>query len=93
MGSRSRWVRERLSAEDRDAVSVGLERVAVMRSDPVSPPALLRDPDDKYLPVLALDADAEAIVSGDRDLLDHAGLKPEAITPREACRRVGLLLE
>ena len=92
-GFQSSYFRERLSAEDRDAVLVGLERVVVMRSDPVSPPALLRDPDDDYLPVLALDADAEAIVSGDRDLLDHAGLKPEAITPREACRRVGLRLE
>ena len=89
-GFQSSYFRKRLSAEDRDAVLVGLERVALMHSDPVSPPALLRDPDDDYLPALALDADADAIVSGDRDLLDHAELKPEAITPREACRRIGI---
>ena len=84
---------ERLPAEDREAVLTGLERIALTRDDPVSPPAVLRDPDDDYLPALALDADAQAIVTGDRDLLDHPGLKPEAITPREACRRVGLPLE
>jgi uncharacterized protein len=84
---------ERLSAEDREAVLTGLERIALTRDDPVSPPAVLRDPDDDYLPALALDANAQAIVTGDRDLLDHPDLKPEAITPREACRRLGLPLE
>lgn len=89
-GLESSYFRARLSVEDRDAVLVGLERVVIMRADPVSPPALLRDPDDDYLPALAIDAGAEAIVSGDRDLLDHAGLTPDAITPREACLRVGI---
>jgi predicted nucleic acid-binding protein len=64
-----------------------------MRDDPDPPPAVLRDPADDYLPALALDANADAIVTGDRDLLDHTGLMPEAITPREACRRLGLLLD
>ena len=37
---------------------------------------MLRDPDDDYLSALALDANADAIVTGDRDLLDHADLVP-----------------
>ena len=41
--------------------------------------ALLRDPDDDYLVALAREARAEAIVTGDRDLLDYIGLEPEAI--------------
>ncbi|MGH2984931.1 MAG: putative toxin-antitoxin system toxin component, PIN family [Solirubrobacterales bacterium] len=84
------YFRERLPADDREAVLTGLKRIAVMRDDPASPPSVLRDPDDNYLPALALDASAEAIVTGDRDLLDHVGLEPDAITPREACRRLGL---
>jgi len=87
------YFRERLPAEEREAVLAGLERIAVILDDPESPAAVLRDPEDDYLPALALDADADAIVTGDRDLLDHAGLEPEAITPREACRRLGLPLE
>ncbi len=63
---------------------------ALMRADPVAPPRLLRDPDDDYLVELARSAGAEAIVTGDRDLLDQAGLMPPAITPREACERFGL---
>ncbi len=91
-GFEGSYFRDRLSAEDREAVLTGLERIALMRADPASAPAVLRDPDDDYLVALAIDADAEAIVTGDHDLLDHTGLKPEAITPREACRRVGLSL-
>jgi hypothetical protein len=38
------------------------------------------------------EAGAEAIVSGDKDLLDHAGeLEPKAINAREACELLGLL--
>ncbi|CAN5441177.1 hypothetical protein BH20ACT15_BH20ACT15_00550 [soil metagenome] len=92
-GLESSYFRERLPAEDREAVLTGLERIALMRDDPVSPLAVLRDPDDDYLLALADDASAEAIVTGDRDLLDHPGLKPEAITAREACRRLALPLD
>lgn len=75
------YFRVRLPADNREAVLAGLERIALMRDDPVLPPAVLRDPDDDDLLPLARDASAEAIVTGDRDLLDHAGLEPEAITP------------
>ena len=66
MGS---YFRDRLSAEDREAVLTGLQRIALMRSDQASPPAVLRDSEDDYLMALALDANAEAIVTGDCDLL------------------------
>jgi predicted nucleic acid-binding protein len=52
---------------------------------------VLRDPKDDYLVALAVAGRAEAIVTGDRDLLDHDGLVPPAITPRDACERFGLL--
>ena len=92
-GLESSYFRERLPAEDREVVLTALERIALMRPDPASPPAVLRDPNDDYLVALAIDAEAEAIVTGDRDLLDHPGLEPGAIAPREACRRVGLPLD
>lgn len=34
---------------------------------------------------------AEAIVSGDKDLLDRPGLEPPAIDARGACKLLGLL--
>lgn len=37
----------------------------------------VRDPGDDYLVALARAAGAEAIVTGDRDLLDHEGLVPQ----------------
>lgn len=65
-----------------------LQRVAVMRDDPVDPEPVLRDPSDDYLLVLAQAGEAEAIVTGDKDLLDHADLRPPAIRAREAVDRL-----
>ena len=50
-----------------------IERVAVMLDDPVDPEPVLRDSSDDYLLALAQASKAEAIVTGDKDLLDHAG--------------------
>lgn len=58
--------------------------------DPERPRAVLRDPEDDYLVALAGISGSVAIVSGDRDLLDHAGLVPPALTAREACALLGL---
>jgi hypothetical protein len=44
-----------------------------------------------YLVALAREAGADTIVSGDKDLLDHAGLEPPALSAREACELVGLI--
>lgn len=65
-----------------------LQRVAVMRDDPVDPKPVLRDPSDDYLLALAQAGEAEAIVTGDKDLLDHADLSPPAIRAREAVDRL-----
>ena len=62
----------------------------VQLRDPGDPPSILRDPDDDYLVALALTAGARAIVTGDRDLLDHPGLNPPALTARAACDLLGL---
>ena len=73
--------------EAAQAVSA-IERIAVMLDDPVDPEPVLRDSSDDYLLALARSAKAEAIVTGDKDLLDHAGLQPPAISAREATGRL-----
>lgn len=66
-----------------------LRREALTAADPAEPPAIrCADPDDDYLIALAHSRGA-AIVSGDRHLLDLAGVIP-VFTPSEflaACSR------
>jgi predicted nucleic acid-binding protein len=61
--------------------------VAEVLPDPSFAGALTRDPDDDYLVALALEAGCDAIVSGDRHLLDFAG-PPAVWTPRELLERL-----
>lgn len=77
-------------AED-DIERVVLTRARVQLRDPRNPPPIIRDPADDYLVALALTARARAIVTGDKDLLDHPGLHPPALTVRAACELLGLL--
>jgi uncharacterized protein len=65
--------------------------LAVMFADPTDVESVLRDSDDDYLLALASTSGAEAIITGDKDLLDHAGLRPPAIEARAACERIGLI--
>jgi putative PIN family toxin of toxin-antitoxin system len=74
-----------------DDIVTGITEAATVLEDPRDIEAVLRDPEDDYLLALARQADAEAIVTGDRDLLDHTDLDPPAISPREACELMGLL--
>lgn len=74
-------------AEAEQAVAA-LRRVAVMRDDPVDPEPVLRDPGDDYLLALAQAGEADAIVTGDKDLLHHADLRPPAIRARETVDRL-----
>jgi putative PIN family toxin of toxin-antitoxin system len=69
----------------------GIVEAGTVLADPTDALALLRDPDDDYLVALARGAGAEAIVSGDKDLLDHPGLEPPAMNARDACKLLGLL--
>lgn len=81
---------KRVTPEERHRFDVTLRIVCELLPDPSAPPQVLRDAKDDYLVALALAGRADAIVTGDRDLLDHDGLVPPAITPREACERFGL---
>jgi hypothetical protein len=80
----------RVTDAGRTAFIEVLRAATDVRSDPVMEQSVLRDPADDYLVALARDAAAEAIVTGDKDLLEHPGLVPPAMTPREACERFGL---
>ena len=76
---------------DGPAIFCGLvRRWATMLPDPTAPAAVLRDSGDDYLVALARSARVAAIVTGDRDLLDHKGLHPPAIAVRSACERFNL---
>jgi len=89
-GLEGRYFRDRVSAEERTLITAMVRGIATVLPDPVDPPAILRDPADDYLVALARAAQADAIVSGDRDLLDHEGLTPPAITTQAACHNLGL---
>jgi putative PIN family toxin of toxin-antitoxin system len=89
-GLGSRYFRDRLSAEEGTAFLEMLRALAVVMPDPVHPPPVLRDRADDYLVALAKAAGAEAIVSGDRGLLDHEGLEPPALSAKRACARFGV---
>jgi putative PIN family toxin of toxin-antitoxin system len=73
-----------------EAISI-IRDAGTMLDDPVDPPAVLRDPTDDYLVMLARQAGAEAIVTSDLDLLDHASLSPPAVDPRTACKLLALI--
>ena len=65
-----------------------VRRHATVADDPADRPALTRDPEDDYLVALARDAQVDALVSGDLDLVE-AGLKAPAVwTPRELVKRL-----
>ncbi|MBS1881079.1 MAG: putative toxin-antitoxin system toxin component, PIN family [Actinobacteria bacterium] len=88
---RKPYFRNRVEKAAADEVLAMLATAALMLDDPGGIEPVLRDPDDDYLLALAKEAGAEAIVTGDKDLLDHAGeLEPKAINAREACRMMGL---
>ncbi len=82
---------ERFSSDELAEIVANVEEVAIQYDDPKEIKELLRDPDDDYLVALAGESEADAIVTGDRDLLDHPGLKPTAIDARTACGLLGLV--
>jgi predicted nucleic acid-binding protein len=68
-----------------------IREAGTLLDDPVNPPSVLRDPEDDYLVALARVSGVEAIVTGDRDLLDHGSLRPPAIDARAACKLLALV--
>lgn len=87
---RKPYFRDRVPAAEARLAVTRIGDVAISFDDPVDVEPILRDPSDDYLVTLAKAAGAEAIVTGDKDLLDHAGLQPPAINPREACELLEL---
>jgi putative PIN family toxin of toxin-antitoxin system len=85
------YFRKRFDSNDLAEIVTNVEESATCYEDPKEIGALLRDPDDDYLVALAREAGADAIVTGDRDLLDHPGLKPEPLDSRAACKILGLI--
>jgi putative PIN family toxin of toxin-antitoxin system len=67
------YFRALLDQQEAGRAASALERIAVMLADPVDPTPVLRDSSDDYLLALARSAEAEAIVTGDKDLLDMPG--------------------
>jgi len=90
-GLENRYFRDRVHEDERVLIAAMVRRIATELPDPVAPPAVVRDSADDYLVALARTAHADAIVTADRDLLDHEGLEPPAITANAACRELGLL--
>jgi uncharacterized protein len=66
-------------------------RAGRVLEDPNEVAAITRDPHDNYVVALGRKAGAEAIVTGDRYLLDRPGLEPPAIDARAACELLSLL--
>lgn len=89
-GLESPYFRDRVSPNAAAAYEAMIASIALRLPDPSSPRQVLRDAGDDYLVALAISARATAIVTGDRDLLDHAGLEPAALTARQACETLGL---
>jgi putative PIN family toxin of toxin-antitoxin system len=84
------YFRARLNELEAHEALEAYSAVAVMHSNPTDVEPVLRDPDDDYLVALARDSNAEAIITGDKDLLDHPELAPRAIDARSACGLAGL---
>jgi putative PIN family toxin of toxin-antitoxin system len=85
------YFRSRLDRAEASELIRTFRLLAVTLPDPAVLREVLRDPTDDYLVELAQAGDAEAIVTGDRDLLDHDGLRPRAIDARAACELLRLI--
>lgn len=73
-----------ITSEQVDVFLVLLRDQAEMHSDPVAVTELSRDPDDDYLIALARNIEADALVSGDKDLLELSDPPIRVLTPADA---------
>jgi putative PIN family toxin of toxin-antitoxin system len=81
----------RIADTEVEDICAGVEHAATVLPDPTDVQATLRDAEDDYLLALGRSANAEAIITGDHDLLDHEGIAPPAISARAACERLKLI--
>jgi len=84
---RDRFRRYVTAVEVRELVA-GLAAVATVLRDPPDPAAVTRDPNDDYLVALAIAAQADALISGDRDLTDLQDPPVPVLTPRTFLQRL-----
>lgn len=73
---------KRADERARRELVAGLRAGAIVIADPPLERVVPRDPGDDYLVTLARAAQADAIVTGDRHLLELDGLRPPALEPR-----------
>lgn len=85
------YFRSRVDSTQASELLDALRLLSITLPDPPVLRPVLRDSNDDYLVELAQAGEAEAIVTGDRDLLDHEGLVPPAIDARAACTLLRLL--
>ena len=75
-------IRPYVALDDVDDLIDELRRRAEPADDPEHAAPVSRDPDDDYLIALALETDADALVSGDLDLTDLVDPPVRILTPR-----------
>jgi putative PIN family toxin of toxin-antitoxin system len=82
-------LRRYLSLDEARRFVADLASVTTQVDDaPLPHPAVCRDPRNDYLVALAVASHAEAIVTGDRDLLDLAEPRVAVLTPRALTERL-----
>lgn len=82
-------LRRYLSVEEARRFVADLAGVMTLVADPPRPyPAVCRDPDDDYLVALARAHLVDALVTGDRDLLELPDIGVAVIAPRELIERL-----
>lgn len=87
--ARPRMRRFLLEAEAARFIADLAALTSVVPDAPPPHPRLCRDPDDDYLLALAISARAEAIVTGDLDLLELPDAQTRVITPRQLVEELG----
>jgi uncharacterized protein len=82
-------LRRYLSIEEARRFVADIASVMTLAADPSPPyPAICRDPGDDYLVAFARAARVDALVTGDRDLLELEDIGVAVITPRELVERL-----
>jgi uncharacterized protein len=78
----------RVTPSERDLFLARLRAQAEVVTDPGGSAGATRDPDDDYLVALARSQHVDAIVSGDKDLIEANLDDPPVWTPRECAERI-----
>jgi putative PIN family toxin of toxin-antitoxin system len=78
-----------LSLDEAEHFIAGLAGQSALTQDaPLPHPSVCRDPKDDYLVALTLKAKADALVTGDRDLLEMESPSVTVVTPRQLADRL-----